>query len=323
MGNVDLTLTVRPIKLAFLVELSDIRALHSAIQINSFLWGGAYNPIVPVFQRKPKNWEPSFPSRLKPRDIVLGYLDAYDPDFVVPVGNCAKRKWDLGHRNLVQLEDVYAPLDEDFAPAYGIGLFETLDYIYKEEFKFRRQEPLDIIFPKLSRQHSLFLESFFGALPTEINDVVEQNFDSKLHIQRPNISIQGFYKYLGPNFLFPRRISMWKIKADRQDTFHEGQCVFLLDATKPLDVIDYWNLRAIGWDIVPVPIQLVAKKELRKIAEKFVEENYFPYRYTDTMYHRATILKGRNVSRQRVSQFAQSLDPQASANRHNPKYLVQ
>jgi len=323
MGNVDLTLTVRPIKLAFLVELSDIRALHSAIQINSFLWGGAYNPIVPVFERKPRNWEPSFPSRLKSSDILLGYLDAYDPDFVVPVGNCAKLKWDLGHRNLVQLEDVYAPLKEDFVPAYGIGLFETLDYIYKEEFKFKREDPMNIILPKIGRQHSLFLESFFGALPTEINDAVMQNFDSRLQIQKPKVSVQGFYKYLAPHFLFPRRLSMWKIKANRQDPFHECQCVFLLDATKPLDVIDYWNLRAIGWNIVPVPIQVASEEGLLKIAAEFIEENYLPYRSNKKIYHSTTILSGRHVSEKEISNFAQSMKLQAAADRHNPKYLIQ
>jgi hypothetical protein len=324
MGNVDLTLTVRPIKIAFLVELSDIPALHTTIQINSFLWGGSYNPIVPIFQRKPKNWEPSFPSRLKPTDIVLGYLDAYDPDFVVPVGNCAKRKWDLGHRNLIQLEDVYAPLDEYFSPAYGIGLFETLNYLHEEEFKFTRQQPLNIIFPKIGSKHSLFLESVFGVLPKSIDDVVEQNFDSRLHIQRPKISILRYYKYLGPDFLFPRRISMWKIKADRQDPFSdEGQCVFLLDATKPLDVIDYWNLRAIGWNVVPVPVQVAAAEGLRTIAEKFIEETYLPYRYNENMYHRATILNSRHVSEEEFSNFAQSLRLQPPVDRHNPKYLVQ
>lgn len=31
--------------------------------------------------------------------------------------------------------------------------------------------------------------------------------------------------------------------------------LFYLDATKVRDLVDYWNLRAIGWRILPVPKQ--------------------------------------------------------------------
>lgn len=124
----ELTLNLRPIKLAFLVELSDIAALHTAIEINSFLWGGAYNPIIPVFHRKPKNWE-RFPSSQSPIEIVLGYLDAYDPDFVVPLGKCADREWNLAPRSLLHLEDILPNADQNLPPSHGIGLFETLNHL--------------------------------------------------------------------------------------------------------------------------------------------------------------------------------------------------
>ncbi len=218
-GNVSLTLTLRPIKLAFLVELSDKRAIHTAIEINSLLWGGAYNPIVPVFRRKPTNWERLPLTRLKPSDIVRGYLDAYDPDFVVPLGDCANRKWDLEHRNLLQIEDVLTKPYEYSFQSYGIGILETLNWIHRDEFRFKRAEPLNIIFPKIPTRHWLFLATFFGALPKDIDDIVEKQYISRLQIQRPTVSIEEFYKYLRSDFLFPRRISMWKIRRRRYDIF--------------------------------------------------------------------------------------------------------
>jgi hypothetical protein len=42
---------LRPVKLAFIIDPYDKRALTQAIQINSALWRGVYNPIIPFYKR--------------------------------------------------------------------------------------------------------------------------------------------------------------------------------------------------------------------------------------------------------------------------------
>jgi hypothetical protein len=54
-GNVRLRL--RPLRIAFLVDPSDRDGLRNAIELNSVLWGGMFNPIIPAYQRLPPNWE--------------------------------------------------------------------------------------------------------------------------------------------------------------------------------------------------------------------------------------------------------------------------
>jgi hypothetical protein len=39
-----------------LVDPSDRNTLLEAIQINSFLWGGLHNPIVPAYRKTPATW---------------------------------------------------------------------------------------------------------------------------------------------------------------------------------------------------------------------------------------------------------------------------
>ena len=48
---------LRPIKLAFLVNPEDKESLLKAIEINTFLWGGLYNPIIPTYRRIPAKWK--------------------------------------------------------------------------------------------------------------------------------------------------------------------------------------------------------------------------------------------------------------------------
>ena len=87
MASGSLTVCVRPLRVAFLVDPSDRAGLFSAIEACTFLWGGSFNPIIPAYKRTPKKWERHRVRKLlQPQEIITGYLDAFDPDVVVPVG---------------------------------------------------------------------------------------------------------------------------------------------------------------------------------------------------------------------------------------------
>src|SRR5581483_2860220 len=80
-GSIDLK--VRPIRLAFLVNPNNTSSIREAIQISSSLWGGSYNPIVPVYKRMPSSWSDKPFRAPKAEKVVKGYLDAFDPDVLV------------------------------------------------------------------------------------------------------------------------------------------------------------------------------------------------------------------------------------------------
>ena len=48
MSTINLSVKYRPVKIGFLVEFGDINALVKAAGMNNLLWGGIYNPIIPV-----------------------------------------------------------------------------------------------------------------------------------------------------------------------------------------------------------------------------------------------------------------------------------
>jgi len=48
MSTINLSVKYRPIKIGFLVEYGDIDALVRTAGMNNLLWGGIYNPIIPV-----------------------------------------------------------------------------------------------------------------------------------------------------------------------------------------------------------------------------------------------------------------------------------
>jgi len=84
LGSVNITL--RPLRLAFLVDPADTSGVMEAIELNTFLWGGMFNPIVPVYRRTPKKWQSKF-ERTTAREVSEGLIRAFDPDMLSSPGN--------------------------------------------------------------------------------------------------------------------------------------------------------------------------------------------------------------------------------------------
>ena len=85
-GTVDVKLI--PIKLAFLVNPEDKVSLQKAIEINTFLWGGMYNPIIPTYKELPAEWQDAQFENPNVQEVVSGYLYNFDPIYVIPMGEC-------------------------------------------------------------------------------------------------------------------------------------------------------------------------------------------------------------------------------------------
>ncbi|QKQ26529.1 hypothetical protein [Candidatus Reidiella endopervernicosa] len=70
-----------------------------------------------------------------------------------------------------------------------------------------------------------------------------------------------------------------------------------MDAGSSLDVIDYWNLRASGWNVIPIAKQVSDSDSVKSAVREFIEENNVPYRHNPNMFHGTTILKSRSISK--------------------------
>ncbi|UTW43255.1 hypothetical protein KFE69_03680 [bacterium SCSIO 12844] len=75
MNNVNMNLKLRPIRFVFLVRPTDQKNILEIFKINTCLWGGMYNPIIPYFKKKPNWWERDNIHSESAREIINGYLD--------------------------------------------------------------------------------------------------------------------------------------------------------------------------------------------------------------------------------------------------------
>jgi hypothetical protein len=318
----NLRLKLRPLRLAFIVDPTNAAAIREAFQICSFLWGGSFNPIIPAFRRFSKR-ERFVYQNAKRQNVVTGYIDAFDPDFVVLTGGVDIASLDIGSRKVIKSGDVLNGVKEDGTPTYGIGLFEILQQIVAAEFKFVRQTPLRIHIPKIEAgADSLFLASVFGLLPEDFeSELIEQLKDLPGFVHKL-VSLNSYADLLGSPALFPRRVSMHKIKPLRH-WHRRGDCVFFLDPNSSADVLDYWNLRALGWNVVPVCRSVSSEANVRALVETFVNENAFPLKGNPDIYNDTTFIPSGSTSMDDVKEFGKALKLNPRKHRHDLKISYQ
>ncbi len=306
-------------RVGFLVDPADRAGLYHAIELSTFLWGGSYNPIIPAYRRTPTKWESHRVRHLPlPSDIVEGYLTGFDPDIVVPVGICANRTFTVGNRDIVKTDELIGELKDSAAPQYGIGLIELLSDFIEKELKYRRNDDLQVIFPKFPRAYRLFLASVFGVLPKEAQHIVDKHFVNVTGISTSSITINQLLGVLqSPNF-FPRRLTSWAL--DEQPLGDPN--LFVCDATSTQDIIDYWNLRAAGFYVVPIPIQIAQSEGMKNFAHDFIEKNYRPYRGNPQMFHHTTVQRSRSLKEDVVQRFCESLNISKNEPQAQPRYLL-
>lgn len=279
-------INVRPIRHAFLVDPTDADSLQRVIEINTFLWGGKFNTIIPVFQRSPENWYDC--GDITPQDFISGYLNNFDPDCVVPMGECSNSDLNLGNREIVDHHSIFfAGASINGTAAYGISIFETLShYIKNNEFEFGLMgTPPEICMPRFGNDSYSLLSCFFGTLPEAITEILEQKFQNHLSVESVDISASNYVEYISaqtdhsPNYLFTdqvrrRRAFLMGINSLGFSRISSGQSViFFFDAEKPIDIIDYWNLRATGRIVYAIPKQFAQEESIKRFVLNLIDRN--------------------------------------------------
>ena len=125
--------------------------------------------------------------------------------------------------------------------------------------------------------------------------------------KKTECSDSNYVEILNARKLFLRRITRYNLRAIRSRWSWE-QCIFLLDATNSLDIMDYWNLRAIGWDIIPIPKQFAQYDNTKQRALDLIEANHVPRDSNPEIYHHTAILRSRSISEDEQENFIDALD---------------
>jgi hypothetical protein len=298
-----LTSTLRPIRIGFVIQPWDRAAALRAMQISTFLWGGSYNPIIPLHQRIDRKSEFFFGAK-NAKEVFDGYFQAYDPDFVIRLGSAKKAKVDLGWYKEIEEDEILDNLTEDGIPRYGIGLFEILNHLLEEEVRFVRRDKFVFDFPEVG--NNLLWTSIFGSVPSEVKETLESYLKELPDYSQVPCSIENYLEVFQPANHFLRRVGNRHIKLEPKGLRNDW--IYLMDGTSVEDVVFYWNLRALGWRILPVPKTAQDLPTVRNHVERYVEDNYWPFRGSPSVFNHTTLLKAPSIGDEEHQAFAGSLN---------------
>lgn len=316
------TRSCRPIKIGFVVDPNDAQAVRTAIEVNSFLWGGEFNPLIPFYSRRPRNWSGLPLARFDRHSVFDGYLTLFDPDVVVPVGSITLAPSQIGCRDLIPLERVLGDVENNGAPNYGVGLYEVLEHLIRSELRFVHTRPIQFRLPQFSGPHALFLAALFGSLEPTLADKFTRRYATHIGIETSACSHLNYVSFLNPDNLFLRRIGSLFLRTARQPGSGHESCIFFCDSERSSDVVDYWNLRALGWNVLPVPRKAASSEAVKQHVFARVETTFAPYHSNPNLFARTTLVKSRRCTEPEATSFIASLHLNPSASTH-PKLVFQ
>jgi hypothetical protein len=308
--TVNVTRQLRPIRLAFLVSPGDGATLRRVVEINSCLWGGIQNPIVPVFLRRPANrgdrWD--WPGAAA---YAQGLLNAFEPDFVVETKQNLASGLAVPSKRLITIADVLDP-SRDPNIGYGVSVIDVLRNAYDEEFKFVWRQKLKALWPRRDAPTpSLFETVMFGDYPRD--EALRYLAKAFSNVFEPDVlpnEARVAFDALIARTITPLRAGQYGLDERPGGGWRSRDPVlFLLDRDSVSDLIDFWNLRAWGGRILPLPLR-DAKHLVEPAIDVIKRANVRLRGNPDpNMKHRTTLLKARSVSRDDVQTVLALLKP--------------
>jgi hypothetical protein len=307
IGTVEIK--TRPLRLAYLVDPNNASQIHEAIRLSSSLWGGTYAPILQMWKRMPAKWADKPLKRPRAKDVILGYLDAFDPDVLIQLSADVPEFVSAGRREIVKASAIWEVLTtpRPFAPKFGIGIFELFSKIFKEHFRYKQKYPVKVILPRLPDQFSIFWASMFGEIPQELMPMLHDNFREPLEIEDVVFTPDTLVQVLAPNILFPRRITEFGLNHTTRAAFRDRAHVFFMDAAKPDDIVDFWNLRALGHTVIAMPKQFQTDLAWKGLVVDFLKANRRPWPHNPKVCDYASMIPSRNSTMEELEKFAKTL----------------
>jgi len=282
----------------------------------SAVWGGIYNPIIPVFSRPPKIWASEPIDRVRGLGVAKGYIRFFEPDVYVEaekgllelVGLGAARKRLTVYPDVLLLADLLKPeKHKDWCePAFGLNIQDVHAHLYRTDEQFTKRDRGENIIVA-SEKGSGVAELIFGVFPTQKSVAnIARGYHDVFKPTKLSPNPGSWTKVFQENAVTPLRVTGYGL--DSQRYWHHDAILFVFDPRRPMDLIDAWNLRLEPHPIVPVPVDWFEALgepifDLLKSQHRRIQGN------PQNLMHNATIEFSRSISQSRAESLVKTLKP--------------
>ncbi|MGD0499462.1 MAG: hypothetical protein ABSC23_13610 [Bryobacteraceae bacterium] len=271
-------------------------------RVNTCLWGGQYNPIVPFLDEVPKWWDRHGYEFDTAAQIVNGYLDFFEPDFIVEVEPGLSAEIEFDKERILPLSGILTREGDRHRNGCGLDVFSLYKDLYQKEFQFVRRHPHGIIDVAAEDPSFASLAAcLFGAFPEEADlAYLRRGYADAFEPEEIKLNGGALERILRGEFTSALQLGRSNLAVDYHD--REDPALFVLDATAPPDLIDFWNLRAVRRHVLPIPVQWIA--DLSGFCKGFITANYRPL--PDNPHGvmiRPTVMFGRSIATEDIERI--------------------
>ena len=260
MTRISGEVNLRPTRIGFLVRPADEASISKIMRWSTCLWGGRANPIIPV-GCYPACWREKETALCKSdRDVAREYMKFFEPDVLVEaehgladsIGYGALAE-DRRGKQLIGLDSLYTSKDDTFPEFYfGLSVIDAYEDIYQSRLQFvLRDSSPTLLFN--DTELSPFVEAVFGAFPSieGENEFLQSYVDTfKPLVVDPDV--EHWFQIFHKRAVSPFAPTHHKIEVDPRGPYRLS--FFILDHTKPVDLIDYWNRCLFEIPVYPIPL---------------------------------------------------------------------
>lgn len=265
----------RPLRLGFLVDPESHDSVRSAIEVATALWGGRYCPLIPVFKTAPSAWLETHSTRNRPSATTIadGYVRLFEPDYLVETVPSLADRLAFPTKRVLSLDKMLVP---GKGIAHGVDAGDLYRALYEKEHRFIRRDQHDIVLPRLTEVGlELLSGAWFGRFPSSpAFSYLEQAYIRLLEAVPVDVPSATAYQLMRDWGGTPLFFGGAELQAFTRS--YAPDLVFLvLDPERPADLVDFWNLRALAWRVLPLPVGWfgIAETAIRDVIGRSVRRN--------------------------------------------------
>ena len=286
------------------------------MRICACLWGGVYNPIIPVFRNRPRDWHPDVPDSLTGAQIARGYVEFFEPDvFVEAEPNLLERIGLSSIRDTPRLRSPVIALDALLARGrnrdwtqidVGLGIIDVLNDVYEKVRRFELRDARPAYSVRRSTGTGL-VEALFGLYPNdEPSRYFARAYDGVFKPTVVDATPDAWIKVYMERGVSPIGLTTYRL--ERQPTGRDDPKCFVFDPAKATDLIDFWNVRLEPNPVLPVPLEwwpALAGEISRHVAAAHRPLQGNPH----GVMHHTTIEFARSIAEDQLRDCIALLDP--------------
>ena len=281
MATTSFSIRYRPVRIGFLVEDGRIDDLVMAAGLNTLLWGGIYNPVIPISCER--------------LEFAEQLLDLFSVDVLYTISeNEAVVAFKESHSSL--RDPIYGDdsFYQDWHTRVYLNSYNIANYYWERELRHKPDRGQSNCFllrwDNGDPLHSVFALQY-GFFPTEydLRDDCKRAFIEILRAKEVSLARDAL---LDPEFTTKiSPLALTRSELTRQPHLLRGDGMYLGDENDFEDLLTFWNLRALGRNLLFLPrrnldrFQQLVAAHLQKLDERLSSNPTIEDRLS--LYHRS------------------------------------